>query len=82
MLALVFLCHQQEMENMKIAIKNCKRSLNNEFSKGIFKIIGKFKKEEQKWLESINEPKIQNKINNLKQKLEALLVSTLFWQLK
>jgi len=62
----------QEMENMKIAIKNCKRSLNNEFSKGIFKIIGKFKKEEQKWLESINEPKIQNKINNLKQKLEAL----------
>ena len=62
----------QEIENMKIAIKNCKRSMNNELSKGMFKIIGKFKKEEEKWLESINEPKIQNKINNLKQKLELL----------
>ena len=62
----------QEIENMKIAIKNCKRSMNNELSKGIFKIIGKFKKEEEKWLESINEPKIQNKINNLKKKLELL----------
>jgi CheY-like chemotaxis protein len=62
----------QEIENMKIAIKNCKRSMNNELSKGMFKIIGKFKKEEQKWLESINEPKIKNKINNLKKKLEQL----------
>ena len=57
---------------MKLAIKDCKRSLNNELSKGIFKIIGKFKNEEQKWLDSINEPKIQNKIANLKQNLELL----------
>jgi len=62
----------QELENMKLAIKDCKRSLNNELSKGIFKIIGKFKNEEQKWLDSINEPKIQNKIANLKQNLELL----------
>ena len=62
----------QELENMKIAIKNCKRSLNNVLSKGLFKIIGKFKIEEQKWLDQINEPKIQNKITNLKQKLESL----------
>ena len=31
-----------------------------------------FKNEEQKWLDSINEPKIQNKIANLKQNLEFL----------
>ena len=62
----------QELEKMKLAIKDCKRSLNNELSKGIFKIIGKFQNEEQKWLDSINEPKIQNKIANLKQKLELL----------
>ena len=62
----------QELEKMKLAIKDCKRSLNNELSKGMFKIIGKFQNEEQKWLDSINEPKIQNKIANLKQKLELL----------
>ena len=62
----------KEMEQMKLALKKCKRSLTNEFSKGMFKIISKFSKEEQKWLESINEPKIQNKINNLKKKLETL----------
>ena len=61
-----------EIENMKIALKNCKPSIKNELSKGMFKIIGKFKKEEQTWLKSINEPKIKNEINNLKQKLEII----------
>ena len=63
----------QEMEQKKIALKKCKRSITNEFSKGMFKIINKFSQEEQKWLESIDDdPKIQNKLSNLKQKLETL----------
>ena len=62
----------KEMEEKKIALKKCKRTITNEFSKGMFKIINKFSKEEQKWLESIDDPKIQNKLSNLKQKLESL----------
>ena len=62
----------QEIEKQKEAIKQCKRSLTSEFSRGMFKIINKFSQEEKKWLESIKEQKIQNKINNLKQKLEHL----------
>ena len=62
----------QEMEQKKIALKKCKRSITSEFSKGMFKIINKFSQEEQKWLESIDDPKIQNKLSNLKQKLETL----------
>ena len=62
----------QEIEKQKEAIKQCKRSLTSEFSRGMFKIINKFSQEEKKWLESIKEQKIQNKINNLKQKLEPL----------
>ena len=62
----------KEMDLMKLALKKCKRSMTSEFSKGMFKIINKFSKEEQTWLESINEPKIQNKITYLKQKLEPL----------
>ena len=37
----------------------------------MFKIINKFVKEE-KWLDYIKAPKNQNKINNLKHKLEIL----------
>ena len=62
----------EEIEKQKEAIKQCKRSLNSELSKGMFKTINKFTQEEQKWLESIKEEKIQNKINILKQKLELL----------
>ena len=62
----------KEMEEKKIALKKCKRTITNEFSKGMFKIINKFSKEEQKWLESIDDPKIQNKLSNLKHKLESL----------
>ena len=38
----------------------------------MFKIINKFVKEEEKWLDYIKAPKNQNKISNLKQKLEIL----------
>ena len=61
-----------EIENMKI---NCYRPMNEidiEYHKCMLEIIGKFKKEEIKWLESINEPKIQNRIQNIKKKLEKL----------
>jgi len=61
----------QEIEKQKEAIKQCKKSLHSELSKGMFKTINKFS-QEQKWLESIKEEKIQNKINALKQKLELL----------
>ena len=63
----------EELKKKEEAIKNCKKSLSKEFSKGMFKIINKFSKEEEKWLESIKDPKIQNKISILKQKLEILL---------
>ena len=62
----------EELKKKEEAIKNCKKSLSKEFSKGMFKIINKFSKEEEKWLESIKDPKIQNKISILKQKLEIL----------
>ena len=62
----------EELQKKEEAIRQCKKSINNEFSKGFFKIINKFTVEEKKWLDSINEPEIQNKINNLKQKLEIL----------
>ena len=62
----------EELKQKEEAIKQCKRSLTKEFSKGMFKIIKKFSEEEKKWLDSINEPGIQKKLTNLKQKLELL----------
>ena len=63
----------EEIMKKEEAIKNCKKSLNKTFSKGIFKIIKNFAKEEKKWLDaSLEQPEIKNKIINLKQKLELL----------
>ena len=62
----------EELKKKEEALKKCRRSLTKEFSKGMFKIISKFSEEEKKWVESINQPEIQNKITNLKQKLEIL----------
>ena len=62
----------EELKKKEEAIKKCKRSLTKEFSKGMFKIISKFSEEEKKWLESINQPEIQNKLKILKERLEIL----------
>ena len=56
----------------KEALLKCKESLSNEFSKGIIKCITKFSKEEKVWLENLNEPEIQTKIDNLKNRLDDL----------
>ena len=66
---------QKQIEEIMLkqeAIKNCKKSLNKAYSKGIFKIIRNFAKEEKKWLDSLDQPEIKNKITNLTQKLEIL----------
>ena len=66
---------QKQIEEIMLkqeAIKNCKKSLNKAYSKGIFKIIRNFAKEEKKWLDSLDQPEIKNKITNLTQKLETL----------
>ena len=62
----------EDLMKKEEALQNCKKSLNKAFSKGIFKIIKKFTKEEKKWLDSLEQPELKNKINNLKQKLELL----------
>ena len=62
----------EELKQKEEAIIKCRDSLARELSKGIFKIIRKFAEEERKWLENLNEPEIQKKISNLKQRLSVL----------
>ena len=38
----------EELQKKEEAIRQCKKSINNEFSKGFFKIINKFTVEEKK----------------------------------
>ena len=63
---------QMDKRQKKEALLKCKESLSNEFSKGIIKCITKFSKEEKVWLENLNEPEIQTKIDNLKNSLDDL----------
>ena len=63
---------KEELNKKEEAIKKCNRALTKEFSKGMFKIIRNFSEAEKTWLESINSPKIQNKLTNLKKRLENL----------
>ena len=62
----------EELKQKEEDLKKCKDSLEKELSKGMFQIIKEFYDEEKKWLDNLEDPEIQNKINNLKNKLEIL----------
>ena len=66
---------QEEIEENKKtqeAILQCKESLNNQFTKGIFQALRNYKKEEEKWLNKLNDENIHKKLSLYKKKLNRL----------
>ena len=64
--------YEFEGKNEKEAIEKCKASLQNEFSESMLEIVNKFEEEEEKWINSLDEPEIKVKIENLKEQLDVL----------
>ena len=62
----------RQMEKEKEAIEKCKASLQNEFSESMLEIFNKFEEEQEKWINSLDEPEIKVKIENLKEQLDVL----------
>ena len=61
-----------EINERNKIIERCKEFLQVEFSKNILEIENNFTKEEEKWLNSISDTIIQNKINILSKDIELL----------
>ena len=62
----------EENKREQEAILKCKESLNNEYMKSIFKALKNFDKEEEKWLNSLSDKNIQNKLSMFKKNLVPL----------
>ena len=62
----------RQLEEERKAVEKCKESLENEFSEGIVDIIENFSKEEEKWINSLQTDKIEDKIKQLKKELNIL----------
>jgi len=62
----------EENQKKLKAIYEIKHSLNSQFTQSLFKAIRNFSKEEEKWLNSLNEKIIQQRLTLLKKKLEVL----------
>ena len=67
--------HEKKLEENRRkqeAIKKCKESLSSEYTQGILKAMRKYNEEEEKWLNSLNDPNIQTKLKKMKKKLNSL----------
>ena len=62
----------RQMEKEKEAIEKCKASLQNEFAESMLEIVNKFEEEQEKWINSLDEPEIKVKIEKLKEQLDNL----------
>ena len=62
----------EENQKKLKAIYEIKHSLNSQFTQSLFKALRNFSKEEEKWLNSLNEKMIQQQLTLLKKKLEVL----------
>ena len=62
----------KQIEKETAAIEKCRQSLSDEFIDNICEIENNFSKEEEKWINSLYEPKIEEKINKLKNELVNL----------
>ena len=62
----------EENRKKQEAIKKCKESLSSEYTQGILKAMRKYNEEEEKWLNLLNDPNIQTKLNIMRQKLKFL----------
>ena len=62
----------EENRKKQEAITKCKESLSSEYTQGILKAMRKFNEEEEKWLNSLNDPNIQTKLNMMKKRLYSL----------
>ena len=62
----------RQMEKEKEAIEKCKASLDNEFTESMLEIFNKFEEEQERWINTLDEPEIKVKICNLKEELNLL----------
>ena len=62
----------EENQKKLKAIYEIKHSLHSQFTQSLFKTLRNFSKEEEKWLNSLNEKMIQQQLTLLKKKLEVL----------
>ena len=62
----------EKIEKEKEAIEICRQSLSNEFLESIADIENNFFKEEEKWINSLNVPEVEEKIKILKDELDNL----------
>jgi hypothetical protein len=60
------------IQREKESIEKSREILSNEFTESIFEIINKFSEEEEKWIDSLQGPEIENKISKLKEQLDNL----------
>ena len=66
-----------QIEKEKESIEKSRKVLSNEFTESIFEIINKFSEVEEKWIDSLQDPIIENKILKLNKQLDNLF-DTLF----
>ena len=62
----------QQIEEEKKMFQECKEAIDNEFTKGLLKILSNFSEEEEKWINTLDSPEITKKINKLKENLDEL----------
>ena len=62
----------ERIQREKESIEKSREILSNEFTESIFEIINKFSEEEEKWIDSLQVPEIENKISKLKEQLDNL----------
>ena len=68
--------HEKKLEENRRkqeAIKKCKESLSSEYTQGILKAMRKYNEEEEKWLNSLNDPNIQTKLKKMKKKIKFII---------
>jgi len=61
-----------QIEREKESIENSRKILSNEFTESIFEIVNNFSEEEEKWLDTLQDPVIEKKISKMKDQLENL----------
>ena len=61
-----------QIEREKKSIENSRKILSNEFTESIFEIVNNFSEEEEKWLDTLQDPVIEKKISKMKDQLENL----------
>ena len=62
----------EENNRQQEAIRQCKETLNNEYTKSILKALKEYHNEEEKWLNSLSDKNIQNKLKLYTENLNPL----------